>query len=558
MYYYVKTIIFTLLLCGVKIINSQEWQWMSECDEQNTEYYSPIGFLELSNGNLLAPAIYLSRGSSQEYYYSESPGVMLFSDDGNLITQKNFFRPGYCISHSAQYIFEKENNFYLLTTYSPEHTPGSYNHFKNYDNPPSDANLSLLKLDDQLNVEEVYDNSWTIDTYEAQNELEWQLLPNAYSGNIFLFSAFEDDGDIIGAYWKCESYKSLFQGDDTLFFFRMNFNGEIINKKCIGTVGPSKNDNRGGAPLFYRTNHFVVTDSCYIFYDSGNGNSNDYYVQGTARYFDKDFNFLRERYLKGPNCLINDMLYNITVKRSDHNTTYLTTQKRNPDNPHHDENCRLYEINDDINATSNYLEVVHYNDRGTDEWDMSSYRYGVDIKDDNSIYYTYTLNQGYYTNLDSWIVIECLDNNLDTISTMYYGVNNDVLDRVITLKSTKDGGVIIIHDADKLYSDNGACIITKFPASAFVNIEEAHAHGLHLAVAYPNPGGDVMNIRTGLRNAVLTVYDINGRKIHEQEITDDVTSIDASNWQSGTYIWKLGMRNEELGMKEVETGKWVK
>ena len=558
MYYYVKTIIFTLLLCGVKIINSQEWQWMSECDEQNTEYYSPIGFLELSNGNLLAPAIYLSRGSSQEYYYSESPGVMLFSDDGNLITQKNFFRPGYCISHSAQYIFEKENNFYLLTTYSPEHTPGSYNHFKNYDNPPSDANLSLLKLDDQLNVEEVYDNSWTIDTYEAQNELEWQLLPNAYSGNIFLFSAFEDDGDIIGAYWKCESYKSLFQGDDTLFFFRMNFNGEIINKKCIGTVGPSKNDNRGGAPLFYRTNHFVVTDSCYIFYDSGNGNSNDYYVQGTARYFDKDFNFLRERYLKGPNCLINDMLYNITVKRSDHNTTYLTTQKRNPDNPHHDENCRLYEINDDINATSNYLEVVHYNDRGTDEWDMSSYRYGVDIKDDNSIYYTYTLNQGYYTNLDSWIVIECLDNNLDTISTMYYGVNNDVLDRVITLKSTKDGGVIIIHNADKLYSDNGACIITKFPASAFVGIEEAHAHGLKVAVAYPNPGGDVMNIRTGLRNAVLTVYDINGRKIHEQEITDDVTSIDASNWQSGTYIWKLGMRNEELGMKEVESGKWVK
>ena len=87
---------------------------------------------------------------------------------------------------------------------------------------------------------------------------------------------------------------------------------------------------------------------------------------------------------------------------------------------------------------------------------------------------------------------------------------------------------------------------------------EAHAHGLHLAVAYPNPGGDVLNIRTGLRNAVLSVYDIHGRKIHEQEITDDVTSIDASKWQSGTYIWKLGMRNEELGIKEVEEGKWVK
>ena len=67
-----------------------------------------------------------------------------------------------------------------------------------------------------------------------------------------------------------------------------------------------------------------------------------------------------------------------------------------------------------------------------------------------------------------------------------------------------------------------------------------------------------MNIRTGLRNAVLSVYDINGRKIYEQEITDDITSVDASKWQSGTYVWKLGVRNEELGMKEVESGKWIK
>jgi hypothetical protein len=51
---------------------------------------------------------------------------------------------------------------------------------------------------------------------------------------------------------------------------------------------------------------------------------------------------------------------------------------------------------------------------------------------------------------------------------------------------------------------------------------------------------------------------MHGRKIHEQEITDDLTSVDASAWKSGTYVWKLGIRNEELGMKEVETGKWIK
>ena len=75
---------------------------------------------------------------------------------------------------------------------------------------------------------------------------------------------------------------------------------------------------------------------------------------------------------------------------------------------------------------------------------------------------------------------------------------------------------------------------------------------------YPNPGGDVMNIRTSLRNCTLQVYDMQGRMVHQQEITDDVTSVDASNWPSGTYVWKLGIRNEELGIKEVESGKWVK
>ena len=78
---------------------------------------------------------------------------------------------------------------------------------------------------------------------------------------------------------------------------------------------------------------------------------------------------------------------------------------------------------------------------------------------------------------------------------------------------------------------------------------------LKVAVAYPNPGGDVMNIRTSLRNCTLQVYDMQGRMVHQQEITDDVTSVDASNWQRGTYVWKLTINNEQL---TVEEGKWVK
>ncbi len=65
------------------------------------------------------------------------------------------------------------------------------------------------------------------------------------------------------------------------------------------------------------------------------------------------------------------------------------------------------------------------------------------------------------------------------------------------------------------------------------------------AIAYPNPGKDVLNIRTGLRNAWVEVYDVNGRLVHRQAITEDVMGIDAGEWAEGVYVWKV-MANGKL------------
>ncbi len=95
--------------------------------------------------------------------------------------------------------------------------------------------------------------------------------------------------------------------------------------------------------------------------------------------------------------------------------------------------------------------------------------------------------------------------------------------------------------------------VTKFPAEAFVGIEEAHDNGLKVAIAYPNPGKDVLNIRTALQNARVEVYDMNGRLIHSQTLTGHVTAIDAEDWAEGVCVWKVLANG-----KEVEIGKWVK
>ena len=70
---------------------------------------------------------------------------------------------------------------------------------------------------------------------------------------------------------------------------------------------------------------------------------------------------------------------------------------------------------------------------------------------------------------------------------------------------------------------------------------------------YPNPGKGVLNIRTALQNAHIEVYDLSGKLIHNQQITDNVAPITTTSWPSGTYIWKVIANG-----KEAESGKWIK
>ena len=555
--------ILNILLCRISTTFSQEWQFSIESDTLEG-YGFTSNVTELSNGNLLMPCNHAFRYNPHEHA-TICPSIILLSKDGKELARNDFFRPGYCLMSHGQ-AFEKNNSLYYLTTYTPEHTQNCFNnHFENSDNPPSDGKLVLMKLDDQLNMEECYEHSWPVDTYEDHGGI-WEIYPNGFSGNIYLFTAFEEDDNIVGAYWKSVSYDSPSRGNDTLFFFRMNFDGEMLLKKVAKVdVGKgnrylaeeeSAND-RGLKTNYFRGDHFVSTDYGYIFYVKGDGAPNNSYLgAGRAMYYDKDFNLLRTRYVKFNNPYHGETIGDFSVCRSNHNTTYLSSQMRSPDNPSGDEDCCLYELDDDIDAESNWIDNINYIHRKTDEWDQPC-RSAVDLIDDNSLCYVYELYQGLSDNLDSWIVIEHLNNNFDTISTFYYGIDNGMKEVAYDVLRTKDGGVIIVHGSGSLDIFEDYSLMTKFPASAFGfdNIEEAHANNLHLAVAYPNPGGDVMNIRTGLRNARLQVYDMQGRIIHQQIITDEVTSIDASKWNSGTYIWKLTVNNEQL---TVEEGKWIK
>jgi hypothetical protein len=110
------------------------------------------------------------------------------------------------------------------------------------------------------------------------------------------------------------------------------------------------------------------------------------------------------------------------------------------------------------------------------------------------------------------------------------------------------------HQGQSIFAGRVSTIIHIQPN----DLDEAHDNGLKVAVAYPNPGKDVLNIRTGLQNARVEVYDMNGRMIYNQEITDNVIVINTTSWPAGSYVWKVVVGTSTGSVTEAESGKWIK
>ena len=148
--------------------------------------------------------------------------------------------------------------------------------------------------------------------------------------------------------------------------------------------------------------------------------------------------------------------------------------------------------------------------------------------------------------------VALFDGNLNLKGEIYY--HNEA--RMLTpysIYALPSGGCLISTDGYDRHTFEQQHAIYKLSDETIVGIEEAHDAGFAVAMAYPNPGKGVLNIRTGLKEAWVGVYDMNGRMVYRQEITENVTSINAEGWPSGAYVWKVIADN-----KEAECGKWIK
>ena len=542
----------TTLLLGVKAV-AQEWEQSYEWLFSDEEEFDLVKPYETSSGNIVV--------STNHYYkcgwgdfYAPHPALKMFAADGTELAENLYFKPAYYGGH-PHIIENKKGELYMMAAYTPDHDYTSFNYFLNYDNPPDEGIYGLYKLDDQLDIVEAYEHHIKIDTSEYRDQ-QWEDVPLEQCGALVLVPPIVDDDKIVGTYLKTYSRcPTNPHGPDSLFAFRMDFEGNILEQQgyelpYMGSGGSCRHFL--GRELLFKTENGYIFYCPFRFVDDGN------YFH--VVYFDNNLNLLKVRPYKKPFPLsqYDDIMQGMKVKRSRHNTTYFTVElaSNNPAKAT-DYDVRLYELDDNIDGTEPFIPSLQYITRTSDDLDWPC---GIELLDDNSLYFAYTLNVGFWDNLDSWMMIEHLTPDFDTISTLYYDHEGECIHSTATsILATHDGDLLLVYQSKNLDNTNQRwTTITKFPAEAFVGIEEAHDNGLKVAVAYPNPGKDVLNIRTGLKDARVEVYDMNGRMVYGQEITENVTAINTSAWPAGSYVWRVVAGTSTGSGTEVESGRWIK
>ena len=534
------TLLALLLMAGGVTMQAQEWEYVRTFNSQDSIIPNRMqSMTELESGDIIVNASWIN--GNVNGINSENPGLMWFSSDGVLKKEIYWSRFGY--RSDDQYIIESpDHNIIVMGHFLPDRDPDCANFVLEGSDK---AYLYFYKLDSELNMIDSVEYLIPLDT--TNNAAFYQAggwgYPNISMAKIKLTSAFVEDGCIVGSYTKTQTRYNDY-ALDSLVCFKMDFDGNFLIHKGI-SLG-----DRGSDPYAFN-DQMISNDIGYVHYHVCKNAAKP--VSETKAYgdycilLDKDFNYVRTMGVPVPpdNGWPRRIDFEMVCK-SPWGTTFLTSWIDHSSVSH---DAFLQEITEN----DGFVDVLHEKEVVTDDYDMPALRSPACFTDDGTIW-AYTRDRGLYRNHDSWIMIEKLNRDFGLEREVYYPYRERTNLNCNSYYVTRDGGVLLLSYCHELDNTNvNHYVLTKFPAGAFEGVDEAHDCGLKVAVAYPNPGGNTLNIRTGLQNARVEVYDMNGKLIHSQALTENVTGIDATDWAEGVYVWKVIVDG-----KEVESGKWIK
>ncbi len=357
--------------------------------------------------------------------------------------------------------------------------------------------------------------------YMMPMEYPWLMETKEYlcHNNIYLF----------GQVWNSDTradiyiYKISYDGDSLgSKIFQMN------NDQLVWAVMDKENDNGFN---FYCTGWFksanllgksyagtvVIVDSIYNIISIGEI-PGGLHIQNTAKWFNENEYLLTGRFITGD---------------------YFLTSILKLDTANNILACNYFGAGPD---TANHLPPHH----------------SVDYVSKNDIFFGSIINinalQYPFQEDPSWLMLTKLDSNLNVKWEKYYG--GDAFYYIYDIKATSDGGCIMagIRYDHTIQDQEWDIYILKVDSDGLVtSINDQNHIPISNAILYPNPGNEILYIRTGLPDARIELYDMNGHFILSREIKNHFESISTLSLPSASYIYRI-YRNSEL----TQNGIWIK
>lgn len=202
----------------------------------------------------------------------------------------------------------------------------------------------------------------------------------------------------------------------------------------------------------------------------------------------------------------------------------------------------------------NYANEIEFNHFGAvDTLDYPGRGQGIDFRNPDTLYYTGTKHIiiSFNPNGPSWILVGQLDESLQPRYQRIYG--GDGYYWTLNVLATRDGGCLIsslLHDHELNKDD---LFIMKLNPEGLITGTKTLIAPLHYAIVWPNPARNLLIVEYTNQKGILSIFDVNGKVVHQEMIQEGRNDIDISGLNAGFYIYQIQVESEAI-----ESGKFIK
>ena len=449
--------------------------------------------IEDNNGN------YLMAGRKKNNETSHYNGYLLKIDSTGNLLQEEIFEQNNTISSTLFNIHFVNNYYYILGSKMVVY--------------PDTSMLWYLKLNSNIEIE---------------NEKLLNIPNNRWFS--YINSIIDSDTNFV-----VTGYTTRIDGTNNYnhdaFFYKLNINGDSLNSKFYTSY----------IPLYFS---FDIIES-----------------QDVSKYYAFVSHF--ENTSIGQKLILNKNLDSLDIDSipmgiydfyspiNINDNEILLCGKGSPDQ------SALYALN--VISINDQTELINYNSFKIEGGmrDHPTMYNGVSNNEEN-IYIGGTSNLDYanpfWSTFDSWFHLIKINTDISPIWEYWYG--GDAYYFLYSILVTNDGGCIMVGNRYDYETQNQErdIYIAKVNGDGLIVWTQEISIDKQLTMVYPNPGTNMLNIKTDNKKLDFELINLNGQIVIRQIVNNNHKTINTESLQSGMYFFRLIDKKN----KTIEKGKWIK